>query len=156
MAVPCLVSFNFFLPVLGWSMMVRETLAARQKATLCLPLWLETTGSSSGPPAVDSTSAASLGRPQRCMQVHKHCQFCSCRCSLSETRMVCCVHQNSPGILSGGWAEADRSVQVPRTTSRAAVWCRHAVQVAIWLQGQTVQPWFCQGEIFTLNIFNMV
>lgn len=64
----------------------------------------------------------------------------------------CCVHQNSPGVLFGGWAKADRSVQVPWTTSWAAVWCRHTVQVAIWLQGQTVQPWFCQGKIFTFHL----
>lgn len=56
--------------------MARGTLVAKQKATLCLPLWLETTGSSSGPPAVDSTSAASLGRPQRCMQVQEHFYIC--------------------------------------------------------------------------------
>lgn len=68
--------FLFFDPVLGWSMMVRGTLVARQKGTLCLPLWPETTGSSSGPPAADSTSAVSLGRPQPRMQVHKHSKIC--------------------------------------------------------------------------------
>lgn len=78
----------------------------------------------------------------------------SCGHSLvSETLCVICyVLQNSPGILSGGWTEADWSVQVPRTTSRTAVWCRHAVQVAVWLQGRTLQPWVCQGEILILPI----
>lgn len=65
--------FSFVSPqVLGWSMMVRGTHAVRQKGTLCLPLWLETMGSSSGPPVVDSTSAVSLGRRQSGMNVHKH------------------------------------------------------------------------------------
>ncbi len=67
---------SIFFPVLEWSMMARATLVARQKATLCLPLWPETTGSSPGPPAVDSTSAASLGRSQCRMPGHKHCYIC--------------------------------------------------------------------------------
>lgn len=50
-------------PVLEWSTMGRETPAARQKATSCLPLWLETTGFSSGPLVADSTWVGSLGRP---------------------------------------------------------------------------------------------
>lgn len=146
---------SFLSPVLGWSTTVRGTLVARPKATLCLQLWLETMGSSSGPPAVDSTSAASLGRPQR---LKRKCtnsvKFASQLSLLSSrlTRVVCCVHQNSPGILSGGRAQADRSVQVPWTASRAAVWRRHAVQVAVWLKGQTVQPWFCEGEMFRLYL----
>lgn len=49
-----------------WSTMGRETPAARRKATSCLPLWLETTGSSSGPPVADSTLVGSLGRPGLC------------------------------------------------------------------------------------------
>lgn len=88
----CLIPFP---PVLGWSMMVRETLAARQKATSCRPLWPETMGSSSGPPAVDSTSAASLGRPQGCTQVLKH-SFCSYHCFLSETWMVLLCSPEQP------------------------------------------------------------
>lgn len=69
----------------------------------------------------------------------------------SETRVVCCVHQNQPGFLSGGWAQANRSVQVPRKAPWTVVWRRHAVQVAVWFQGQIVQPWFCQGETFLIT-----
>lgn len=129
--------------------MGRATHVARQRVTLCLLLLLETMGSSRGPPAVVSTSAASLGRPNTHTGVNWQV-ICS-RCLSWLTWVVCCVHQNSSGILSGGWAQADRSVQVPRTASWAAVWCRHTVQVAIWFQGQTVQPWFCQGEMFIFN-----
>lgn len=62
-------------------MTARGTLVARPKATLCPQLWLETTGSSPGPPAVGSTSAVSSGRPHGLVQVHKHFQRCqSGRC----------------------------------------------------------------------------
>lgn len=61
---------QFFPPALGWSMTERETRAARQKAILCLPPWLETMGSSSGPPVVGSTSVGSLGRPQFHLLAH--------------------------------------------------------------------------------------
>lgn len=70
---------------------------------------------------------------------------CWCRCWR-------CVHQDNPGILSGGWAEANRPVQVPRKASWAVVWRRHSVQVAVWLQGQVVRPWFCQGETSFITI----
>lgn len=82
-------------------------------------------------------------------QTNTSCQIRSgfCYRLLWLTWVMCCVHQNSPGILSGGWAQADWTVQVPWTASRAAVQRRHTVQVAVWLKGQTLQPWFCQGEI---------
>lgn len=52
-----------FCPALGWSMMEKGIPVERPKATSCLPLWLVIMGSSRGRCAVDSTSAASLGRP---------------------------------------------------------------------------------------------
>lgn len=65
--IRCFAEFLFCFAVLGWSTMGRGTLVARQKATLCLQLWPETTESFSGPPAAASISAASLGRCQCCI-----------------------------------------------------------------------------------------
>lgn len=98
---------QFFPPALEWSMMERETRAARRKATLCLPPWLETMGSSFGPPAVGSTSVGSLGRPQ----FYLLARFLCCQLLFScFWNMICWLRSPEQPRHPVWWTSPSRSV----------------------------------------------